>query len=85
MEKFTGRYDAVTRVIVESGGLFKFSKNSKPVKYVPAQDQRPMNMVEKMIAQTGGTWPRPLCQSRRRRAGTNRWRVQPRVHQRSSS
>ena len=53
MEEFTGRYDPVTRVIVESGGLFKFSKKlalgevSVPA---PETSKRPMTMVEKIIA-----------------------------------
>jgi 3-isopropylmalate/(R)-2-methylmalate dehydratase large subunit len=54
LEEFTGRYDPVTRVILESGGLFKFSKKlaSGEVKVpAPKTPKRPMTMVEKIIAQ----------------------------------
>lgn len=53
LAKFTDRFDPVTRVILESGGLFAFSKklgdNTVTVP-VPHTAPRPMTMVEKLIA-----------------------------------
>ena len=53
LAEFTERYDPVTRLILESGGLFSFAErlNSGEVT-VPAlpSDQRPMTMAEKIIA-----------------------------------
>ena len=53
LAEFTKRYDPVTRVILESGGLFPFSKKiaAGAIKLPPnATGKRPMTMAEKMIA-----------------------------------
>ncbi|MEC9466287.1 MAG: aconitase family protein [Myxococcota bacterium] len=53
LEAFTGEYDPVTRLIVENGGLFSFTKQLAAGEVeVPNPDtpKRPMNMFEKMIA-----------------------------------
>ncbi len=53
LEEFTRRYDPVTRVILECGGLFPFSKKvaSGAMRLPPnAAGRRPMTMAEKMIA-----------------------------------
>ena len=57
LSEFTKQYDEATRLIIESGGLFQFSKKMAAgeihlpeVKHVPA----PMNMVEKLIAKKAG-------------------------------
>jgi 3-isopropylmalate/(R)-2-methylmalate dehydratase large subunit len=53
LSEFTERYDPVTRLILESGGLFSFAErlNSGEVT-VPAlpSDHRPMTMAEKIVA-----------------------------------
>ncbi len=53
LEEFTRRYDPVTRVMLECGGLFSFSKKiaSGEIKLTPnSTGKRPMTMAEKMIA-----------------------------------
>jgi 3-isopropylmalate/(R)-2-methylmalate dehydratase large subunit len=53
LAEFTKRYDPVTRVILESGGLFPFSKKiaAGAIKLPPhATGKRQMTMAEKMIA-----------------------------------
>ena len=53
LDAFTARYDPVTRLILESGGLFPFSKRvaSGEVEVPPnACARRPMTMAEKMVA-----------------------------------
>jgi 3-isopropylmalate/(R)-2-methylmalate dehydratase large subunit len=52
LEEFTGRYDPVTRMILEMGGLFPFSKALMEGQVeVPAPDTapRPMTMAEKIL------------------------------------
>ncbi len=51
--EFTSKYDQVTRMIIESGGIFPFAKNLKAGEIgLPelTTGTRPMTMVEKMIA-----------------------------------
>ena len=51
--EFTSKYDPVTRLIIESGGIFPFAKNLKAGELgIPelTTGSRPMTMVEKMIA-----------------------------------
>jgi len=53
LEEFTGRYDPVTRAILEAGGLFPFSslyKAGKVAVPTPTTAPRPMTMGEKIIA-----------------------------------
>ncbi len=53
LEEFTGRYDPVTRAILEAGGLFPFSslyKAGKVAVPTPSTAPRPMTMGEKIIA-----------------------------------
>lgn len=53
LEEFTGRYDPVTRLILESGGLFPFSRKvaAGEITLPPnATGRRAMTMAEKMIA-----------------------------------
>lgn len=53
LEEFTRRYDPVTRLILERGGLFPFSKKVAAGEIVlppNATGRRPMTMAEKMIA-----------------------------------
>ncbi len=53
LDEFTGRYDPVTRAILEAGGLFPFSSLYKAGKVsvpAPTTAQRPMTMAEKIIA-----------------------------------
>jgi 3-isopropylmalate/(R)-2-methylmalate dehydratase large subunit len=53
LEEFTGRYDPVTRAIVESGGLFAFAsayKSGKTRVPPPPTPARPMTMAEKILA-----------------------------------
>lgn len=53
LEEFTGRYDPVTRAILEAGGLFPFSslyKAGKVAVPTPTTAKRPMTMGEKIIA-----------------------------------
>jgi 3-isopropylmalate/(R)-2-methylmalate dehydratase large subunit len=53
LEEFTGRYDPVTRAIVEAGGLFAFSAQygRGEVKLPdPSTTPRPMTMAEKILA-----------------------------------
>ncbi|MCA8938381.1 MAG: aconitate hydratase, partial [Planctomycetes bacterium] len=53
LAEFTGKYDPVTRVILESGGLFNFAKLYQEGKVeLPKLDtgKRPMTMAEKLIA-----------------------------------
>ncbi len=51
--EFTSKYDQVTRMIIESGGIFPFAKSLKAGEIgLPelTTETRPMTMVEKMIA-----------------------------------
>jgi 3-isopropylmalate/(R)-2-methylmalate dehydratase large subunit len=53
LEEFTSKYDAVTRAILEAGGLFEFGAKYKAgeVKVAPPQHApRPMTMAEKILA-----------------------------------
>lgn len=53
LDEFTGKYDPVTKTILESGGLFKFAKAYQAgAIQVPAPDTgaRPMTMAEKIIS-----------------------------------
>jgi 3-isopropylmalate/(R)-2-methylmalate dehydratase large subunit len=53
LEEFTGRYDPVTRAILEAGGLFPFASLYKAGKVsvpAPTTSKRPMTMAEKIIA-----------------------------------
>lgn len=53
LEEFTTRYDEVTQIILEKGGLFAFAKALKSKEIVlPSIDtpSRPMTMAEKIIA-----------------------------------
>ena len=53
LEEFTSKYDPITRLIVESGGLFPFAKRVKEGEIqvpVPQHGERPMTMAEKIIA-----------------------------------
>ena len=53
LAKFTEKYDAVTRIIIEKGGLFPFAKSLKNNEIqLPEMDteNRPMTMAEKIIA-----------------------------------
>jgi len=53
LEEFTGRYDPVTRVILESGGLFAFAHKvaAKEIEIpTPTNEPRPMTMGEKIIS-----------------------------------
>jgi 3-isopropylmalate/(R)-2-methylmalate dehydratase large subunit len=53
LEEFTGRYDPVTRLIVEQGGLFRFAAELAAGRVaVPAvrTAARPMTMAEKILA-----------------------------------
>jgi len=53
LEEFTGKYDPVTRAILETGGLFPFSaayKAGKVAVPLPATPARPMTMAEKILA-----------------------------------
>ncbi len=53
LEEFTGSYDPVTRLILESGGLFEFAKKLRSGAIrIPAHAgaPRPMTMAEKIIA-----------------------------------
>lgn len=53
LAEFTGKYDPVTRLILESGGLFPFNKQlAEGGLDLPklTNDKRPMTMAEKLIA-----------------------------------
>ena len=53
LEEFTERYDEVTKIILQKGGLFPFAKSLKAGEItLPAMDTplRPMTMAEKIIA-----------------------------------
>ena len=53
LAKFTEKYDMVTRIIIEKGGLFPFAKSLKNNEIqLPEMDteDRPMTMAEKIIA-----------------------------------
>lgn len=53
LEEFTDRYDPLTRLILESGGLFPFAEEMKAGRIeLPANTtgKRPMNVAEKMLA-----------------------------------
>lgn len=53
LDEFTSKYDPVTRLIIENGGIFPFAKKLKAGELrIPelTTGARPMTMVEKMIA-----------------------------------
>jgi 3-isopropylmalate/(R)-2-methylmalate dehydratase large subunit len=53
LEEFTGKYDAVTRAILENGGLFEFGAKYAKGEIVvapPPTPSRPMTMAEKIVA-----------------------------------
>ncbi len=53
LEEFTSRYDPVTRLILESGGLFPFTRRLQAGEIevpLPETGPRPMTMFEKIIA-----------------------------------
>lgn len=53
LEEFTSKYDAVTRAILENGGLFEFGAKYARGEIVvapPPTPKRPMTMAEKIIA-----------------------------------
>ena len=53
LEEFTGRFDPVTRAIIEAGGLFPFIKSFQAGEYTPPEldtPARPMTMAEKILA-----------------------------------
>ena len=53
LTKFTDKYDVVTKIIIEKGGLFPFAKSLKNNEIqLPEMDteDRPMTMAEKIIA-----------------------------------
>ncbi len=53
LEEFTGRYDPVTRAILEAGGLFPFlaaHRSGALTVAPPATPARPMTMAEKILA-----------------------------------
>ena len=55
LEEFTRRYDPVTKLIIELGGLFAFAKALKAgtLKLPPlATSKRPMTMAERIISRT---------------------------------
>lgn len=65
VEQFTGLYDPVTTVMVESGGLFPFAamvKSGEAQVPLPPTPERPLNIAEKIIAKhlvgsgEGGGW-----------------------------
>ncbi|MEO0651284.1 MAG: aconitase family protein [Planctomycetota bacterium] len=68
IEEFTGKYDPVTRTIVESGGLFAFAakyRSGEAVVPLPETTERPMTMAEKIVAshlvgaEAGGAYVKP--------------------------
>ncbi len=53
LAEFTGKYDPVTRLIVENGGIFPFAKRMKAGELelpVVSNEKIPMTMAEKMIS-----------------------------------
>jgi 3-isopropylmalate/(R)-2-methylmalate dehydratase large subunit len=53
LEEFTGRYDPVTRAVLEAGGLFAFSARYRAGRIrleLPTSGPRPMTMGEKILA-----------------------------------
>ena len=53
LQEFTSRYDNVTKLVIEKGGLFRFAKSLKKGELIlpPIETSaRPMNMAEKIIA-----------------------------------
>ena len=53
LEELTSKYDPVTRVMLEAGGLFPFAAKSKAGEVevpLPATEARPMTMAEKILA-----------------------------------
>ena len=53
LAEFTGRYDPVTRAILEAGGLFPFSAKVRSGEIripTPSTPKRPMTMAEKILA-----------------------------------
>ena len=64
LDEFTSQYDEVTALILESGGLFEFSKRLKAgdikLPELP-MEQRPMTMAEKIIARNLVGQPDGVC------------------------
>jgi 3-isopropylmalate/(R)-2-methylmalate dehydratase large subunit len=53
LDEFTGHYDLVTKMILETGGLFSFAEEYAQGKITvpsPATPRRPMTMAEKILA-----------------------------------
>ena len=66
LSEFTGRYDPVTRLILEAGGLFSFAeKLSADEVDVPtlSAKQRPMTMAEKIVSRNLVGQPEGTCVS----------------------
>lgn len=64
LEEFTGRYDPVTRAIVEAGGLFPFAEQYADGKVhvpPPTTPDRPMTMAEKILAKHLVGAPKGAC------------------------
>ncbi|MHC4261944.1 MAG: aconitase family protein [Planctomycetota bacterium] len=68
LEELTGKYDPVTRSILEAGGLFAFAAQYKAGEVevpLPTTTERPMTMAEKIVAghlvgaESGGAFVRP--------------------------
>jgi 3-isopropylmalate/(R)-2-methylmalate dehydratase large subunit len=82
LEEVTRKYDPVTRMMLEEGGLFPFSKalfeGRISVPRPSGDPRRPMTIAEKILAAhlVGG----PGRDGRRRRHVQGRRRLQPRVH-----
>ena len=64
LDEFTSQYDEVTGLILQSGGLFEFSKRLKNGELqLPelSMGRRPMTMAEKIIARTLVGHPEGVC------------------------
>ena len=64
LSEFTSQYDDVTALILESGGLFEFSKRLSTGEIeLPelSMEQRPMTMAEKIIARNLVGQPDGVC------------------------
>ena len=86
LDEFTRGHDAITALIIESGGLLPFcARLSRGEISVPATGTgtRPMNLTEKILAAQAAARPGRLRQARRRGAGQGRRRLLARVHDRA--
>ena len=64
LSEFTSRYDSVTKIIIEKGGLFPFANKLKggEIELAPLEtNHRPMNMAEKIIARNLISQPEGQC------------------------